>query len=291
MLHTNKMLVVFADNQDAVEETVSLLPVTHSFGDAISVLEDGSTLRGTYEHDTYAPNRFRARHRSHLFLTSIHHMGGYGPFVRKRASECPVIVCMTCAHDWAVYDPDLFKACDIDIKLGSRPFNVVEYARRVIKDFSIALQGIQMMRNGQRVWLKIAPIAMGPSIQTDDGQYVAPVASFWYSHAVATVLGRMVNADWVHTLEIVDFTGVLWPLQQMLQVPNVRTFFPSVRDILDFRGCPGAVLPAVMIPVDTFSAPWKRSETLFDSLAVCVANNTNIVQQRDTEIVFKKLSP
>lgn len=280
------MLVYHLSEVDVVRTVFEKLPVVHLFADAYSVLEDGSALKGPDEHNAYLDRKTRraARTRSVVFETTIRYVGGYGPIPRKRTPDCPVLACFASVPDWCDMDDGVFTESILNLKIGSLPFNAYEYMRIVIEDVCCAFKAIKNSCS-DRVWLKIAPLAMGPSIQTKENAYVSPIASFWYAQAISIAINEHVRDSWVHTLEIIDLTGLLHSLQ--LNVPKVRVILPSVRDILDFRGCPGNIMPACIVPVDSFSRPWANKTTLFDSLATCVCNNTDISKDSHDPVFVK----
>jgi hypothetical protein len=267
----------------AVKTLFAKLPVTHMFGDLYSVLEDGSTI---VDHESYLSKSIRneARSRSIIFQTKIHSIGGYGPIAKKSIQGHSVLVCLTSVLDWCDTDAPFFKPSEIPLWIGSLPFDAYEYMRTVITDVSLALKAIKNSCS-EKVWLKISPLAMSPSIQTKEGIPVASVAGFWYMQALSIAIGQLVRDSWVHTLEIVDFFGLFHSLQ--LNVPKVRIYLPSTRDILDFRGCPSTILPAVIVPVDSFSSPWKHKTSVYESLSAAVCNNTNIVETSHDPVFVK----
>jgi hypothetical protein len=276
--------------EDDVRTVYEKLPLTHMFGDVHSVLETGVCLRGRDEHDSLVARQLRtsARCRCVVFNATIDFIGGYGPVTRKKTQECPCIVALSSVIDWADVhtEPDLWtEHKDLRIAIGSMPFNPVEYMRTVLNDITMAIKAIQFVAK-DRVWLKIAPLAMSPSIQTNEGVHVAQTAALWYIQAIHAAL-KQLSCSWVHTVEIVDFCGLFSHVQ--IAIPGVRVIVPSTRDILDFRGCPGNIMPAVIVPVDSFSAPWKRQEKHYDSLAVAVCNNTDIVRQTKDPTFVKVL--
>jgi hypothetical protein len=277
------MWVYYMCDEEAIKTVFAKLPVVHMFGDLYSVLEDGSTIQ---DHESYCPKAIRneARSRSVVFQTDLHSIGGYGPIAKKPVHSQHVLVCLTSVLDWCDTDGPIFKLSEIPLYIGSLPFDAYEYMRTIIQDVSLALKSVKNSCS-EKVWLKIAPLAMSPSIQTKEGIAMAPVASFWYMQALSIAIGQLVRDSWVHTLEIVDFFGLLHSMQ--LNVPKVRIYLPSTRDILDFRGCPPSVLPAVIVPVDSFSSPWKHKTGVYDSLATAVCNNTNLVHETHDPIFVK----
>jgi hypothetical protein len=266
-----------------MKELFGKLPVIHMFGDLYSVLEDGTTIT---DHESYCPKALRnaARSRSIIFQTKIHSLGGYGPIPKKTIQGHPVLVCLTSVLDWYDTDASFFRASEIPLWIGSLPFDAYEYMRTVITDVSLALKAIKNSCS-EKVWLKISPLAMSPSIQTKEGIPVASVAGFWYMQALSIAIGQLVRDSWVHTLEIVDFFGLFHSMQ--LNVPKVRIYLPSTRDILDFRGCPNTILPAVIVPVDSFSSPWKHRTSVYESLSTAVCNNTNITTDTHEPVFVK----
>lgn len=284
------MFLFHACCEDDARAVLEKLPLTHMFGDVHSVLETGVCLRGKSEHDALVPREQRssARSRCVVFNATIDSIGGYGPVARKKTQECPCIVALSSVIDWADVhtEPNLWTEHEgLRIALGSLPFNPVEYMRTVLRDVTLAFKSIQFVAK-DKVWLKIAPLAMSPSIQTNEGVYVAQTAALWYIQAIHAAL-KDLSPTWVHTVELVDFCGLFSHVQ--LSIPGIRIIVPSTRDILDFRGCPGNVMPAVIVPVDSFSAPWKRQERHYDSLAVAVCNNTDIVRQTKEPTFVKVL--
>lgn len=261
------------------------LPTTHMFGDLQSVLASGASLHGPDEHDAYVSldMRQRARCRSTIFHAIIHSNGGYGPVPRKAVPDCPVYVCLSSVPDWSNLrlDPSIVSPCDkFPIRMGSQFFNALEYMNTVTRDVRCALKGLRTLSN-EKLWIKIAPLAMSHNIQTHDGVYIASIASFWYTQALALALQQEITSDWVFAVEIIDFQGISNIRDTTLMLPNVRIVYPSTRDILDFRGCPGNVMPSCIVPVDSFVAPWVRKELKnerhFDCLASAVCNNTTVV--------------
>lgn len=279
------MWIFHVCDEAVVREVVAKLPVTHMFGDLYSVLQDGSLLKDS-EHESYCSKDLRneARLRSVVFATTITHIGGYGPIARRDVNPHKALVCLCSVFDWYDTQSPIFTSSEIPLMLGSFPFNAYEYMRILIQDLSLALKAVKNSCS-EKVWLKLAPLAMSPTIQTREGIPVAPIASFWYMQALSIAISQCVRDSWVHTLEIVDFFGLFHSLQ--INVPKVRIYLPSVRDILDFRGCPSYVLPACIVPVDSFSAPWIQKTSVYESLATAVCNNTKITDTPESPTFVK----
>ena len=275
-----------SDDAIAVHEK---LPSSHMFGDLHSVLKSGACLRGAEDHDSYVSLdlRRKTRCRSTIFYATIHSNGGYGPVPRKIVPACPVYVCLSSVPDWSNLrlDPEIISPCDkFPTLMGSQHFNAIEYMNTVVKDIRCALKGLKTLAQ-DRFWIKIAPLAMSLNIQSQEGVYIASYAAFWYTQALALALQEVSN-EWVYAVEVIDFQGISNIRNTNLQLPGVRIVYPSTRDILDFRGCPGNVMPACIVPVDSFAAPWTRKDAVrkdshFECLAAAVCNNTDVHEHAD----------
>jgi len=251
------------------------LPVSHLYGDARAVLNDGNILKGIDEHDNYCSREIRnaCNTRTTLFDTQVLSYGGYGRIRKVSVKPHRVLMALSSVTDWSI--PNEFlndKPAEFSLQLyDNQYFHVPRFMQQVFRDFSVAFYALQdLTPANQRLWIKIAPLAMGPTI----GQ-VFHLAYPWYSEAVKLVFQKFVNESWVHTIELIDFHNIYGHLGT---IKNVNIIVPSNRDALDFSGCPENVLPASILPMDSFCAPWLRGRvTAYESLATCALNNTSVV--------------
>ena len=229
-----------------------------------------------------------------IFETSVHYVGGYGPFQRKAIREHPVLVALTSVPDWCGKNLDIDDhvlvntAPEWPVPVGSRFFHGPNYSRMVYLDFCVAFEALKSKQH--KLWIKIAPLAMGPTITTAEKVNLFPYAAPWYTQGLAMAIQQHANSNWIYAIELIDFTGTLTGLANFLVPPeNVQIIVPSNRDILDFTACPTDVIPACIAPVDSFCAPWKKQPaTTFDNIASCIVNNTNIIQTENKTYEYIK---
>lgn len=277
--------------ENELKTLIDKLPVSHAFGDELSVLETQEILVGPAAHESYISNHLRkkTRVRTYVCLTTVQYVGGYGPYQRKAIHEHSVLVALVSVPDWSAKGLDIEdhvlvkESPEWPIPVGQRYFHGPNYSRLVYRDFAVAFRGLQEscgpLCATHKLWLKISPLAMGPSIMSPEKINLFAFAAPWYTQALAMAIQEYANSSWIHAIELVDFTGTLVGLANFLKQPEgVQIICPSNRDILDFTACPMDVLPACIAPIDSFCAPWKNEKprTSFDSLASCIINNTNI---------------
>ena len=282
-----------------IESLVKALPITHAFGDEVSILEDSRVLHGQEQHDTYYPRTLRKKTRVHTFVfdTFVNYVGGYGPYQRKAIREHPVIVALTSVPDWSAKDLDIEDSVLVENKpewpvpIGSRFFHGPNYSRMVYLDFCVAFEGLKSYYKNHKLWIKIAPLAMGPTISTAEKVNIFAYAAPWYTQGLAMAIQHLAKSSWIYAIELIDFTGTLTGLANFLIPPEgVQIIVPSNRDILDFTACPTDVLPACIAPVDSFCGPWKKQpSTSFENIASCIVNNTNIIYDQNKTFQYVKL--
>ena len=251
------------------------LPISHLYGDMRSVLTTGNILQGIQAHDEYCSREIRkaCNTRTIVFDTKVLSYGGYGRIRKVKVPEHRVLLALSSVTDWSLTNDFLNdKPSEFSLQLYDHQyFHVSRFMQQIFRDLTVALYALRdLTPPDKRLWIKIAPLAMGPTIGP-----VFQVAYPWYSEAVKIVFQKLVNQSWVHTIELIDFHHIYGHLGS---IPNVNIIVPSNRDALDFSSCPDDILPASIIPIDGFCAPWLRGRiSAYESLATCALNNTTVV--------------
>lgn len=289
----NPIAVVYNANWSTLDDQRalhSLLPVNHQYGDRISTLADGRRLLGSRAHDDYCPRalRVRCRKRATCLMVRAHSRGGYGPH-RQEPLDTPldIMACFVAVPDWQAEGLDaeamFLRHVTPDVSMANRvgpsgnyTFDFNAYIMNTAEDIFMGLWSLRQhaLAAKSRVHLKMAPLAVGPSIRTRFGDPLAPLLMPAYVQALSMACHSAVNATWIHTLELIDFTrGQLTP---SLRIKGVRIMSGARRDAFDFSGIQDAVLPAILAPCDAFARVGLTVESA--SLSACMANNSNMRQ-------------
>lgn len=274
---------IYHNTDSCIENFFAQLPIHHKFSDSYSLLANGQVLHGISEHDVYCPLIMRNQYkdRTVVFHTKINYQGGYGGFPRLQY-ECPkdCTVAFVAAHDWTLPN-DFMIPKNIP---GSLPIyenmylDVEKYVQNIFQSFVIAFYALQNSLK-EKLYIRIAPIAMGPSI----GKHLFQLSKTWYMKAVCLAILHAVNSSWVETIDLIDFFNIF---TEIPKIPNV-SIFCSRNEILDYPKTDKHY--ALIAPVDSFSKPWLREPlVLFDNLAACIINNTSIYKETWT-YQFKKI--
>lgn len=269
-----------AEEQQALHK---LLPVSHAFGDKQSVLKDGTVLAGPRAHDAFCARdlRIRCRKRCTLIHLTAFACGGYGPVpVRALPEPEQVLVCFTAVPDWQAEGLDVdhffFRPCSDSVQVGSVAMSPSAYMMSTTEDLVMSITSIKhrAVASNQRVHLKLAPLAVGPTIRNRFGDALGAFIMPLYVRSLQFAVQLLVDHTWVHTLEFIDFTrGQLTP---HVRLKHVRVISGSRRDAFDFEGRDKTVWPVLVVPADAFSV---LGQTAGDrSLAATVATNSDLRQ-------------
>lgn len=267
-----------AEEQQALH---NLLPVSHSFGDKHSVLSDGSVLAGPRAHDEFCDRslRIRCRKRCTLAHLTASACGGYGPVpVRQLPEPESVLTCFTAVPDWQGEGLDVehffFRPCADSVQVGSVLFSPSAYMTSTTEDLVMSIMSIKhrALGSNQRVHLKLAPLAVGPTIRNRFGDAMGDFIMPLYVRSLQFAVQLLVDHSWVHTLEFIDFTrGQLTP---SVRLKHVRILSGSRRDAFDFEGRDKTVCPALIVPADAFAVLGQSAGDR--SLAATLAANSDL---------------
>lgn len=289
--------VVYHQNLNDIKDVISKLPVLHTFGDTTSCLQDGTIIAGTENLEKYMPRKMRVNVRTHIFHCKAHAFGGYGGCSVKKLYENPrnVILSLVAVPDWQTEDIDTFVKDIPDvltIRVGSQYLWPVNYMSTMVTHFSTMFQALksEIQKQNKKAYIKITPLAIGPTIQTRNGTRICNVVAPWYTQAVALAINAFVDSTWVDTIEFIDFCNLMSTLKAFLVAPtDVFIVYPSKRDVLDFRSVSDDLVAVSVCPVDSMSAPWKQKETACTSLASAALQNTNVYES-PIEMRFKYIT-
>jgi hypothetical protein len=279
---TNEPIDPTSPEDYGIEKFFDLLPVHHKFSDTLSQLSNGQYVQGHVEHEVYCPTSIRNayRYRTLVFPSKVFCNGGYGGFpvvTYPVPKDCTVA--FIAIHDWTLESEFILaNPTAICQQIQDHKYlHIEKYVQSIFKSFVVAFTALQEKCSG-KVYIRIAPMAMGPSI----GKHLFNITKQWYMKAVCLALLNSVNASWVDTIDLIDFHGIF---TEIPKIPNVNIKC-SRNDILDI---PKSDHYAILAPIDSFSKPWLREPlVLFDNLASCIINNTSISKE-NWNYEFKKI--
>lgn len=268
-----KQCIIYHNSEDCIENFFNLLPVHHKFSDSYSQLANGKILHGPLEHDTYCSRKLRNtfKDRIVLFPTQIHYQGGYGGFPRiEYESPQDCTVAFIAAHDWTLENDFIVEETNtITQQIAHHKYlQIDKYVQTIFQSFVMAFYALKNnVSPNKKLYIRIAPVAMGPSI----GKHLFQITKIWYMKAVCLAMLNYIDSSWVHSVDLIDFHNIF---SEIPKIPNVN-IFSSQYDILDYPNTDCHY--AVVAPIDSFSKPWLREPLiLFDNLASCIINNTSI---------------
>lgn len=273
---------LWSTTEDQIEMQTKLA-VRHDFGDTLSILEDKTELRGPCEHNDYASNELRIKTRKRAVLCEINaHHSGFGQY--KKKNDVDVLCSFLCVPDWQAKGLDVetyFLRRDTYAngpKIGHYTFEFGNYMSSIYEDAKMCLNALKAcsINTERKLHLKIAPLGIGPTIKTVEGDFIAPFVVPCYLLAMQFVLSELVDDTWIDTLEFVDFTKTLSPF---IIKPNVRVITGS-RDVLDFQG--HTAVPSILVPCDSFLKVGYGTKSVVST----IANNSNLLQVLKCEMKY-----
>jgi len=244
-----------------IKKLISMLPVYHEYADKKSILLNGKTLHGAQEHEEYCSLdlRIRTKRRCTLFSNiCATHKGNHVALTKS----LNIVLAMCATSDWQAQnlhiEKDILILADEKQKLclpriGPYYFNFNEYISSIFKDFCLGLCALQHHATSQqqKLYLKIVPLGIGPSVQTRQGNFLMPHLMFLYKNAMLFALQMYINDTWVHTLDLVDNTsGTLLTPNYSNSKINIVTGLS--RDILEFEDLGKDIQAAILCPTDSF---------------------------------------
>ena len=264
-------------------ELLKKLPVVHEFGDYHTVLENGTVLSTSEEHENYASNELRIKTRKRATVFNLT-AKSYGLGHTRKTQNLNLSVCFLAVPDWqaAFLDAERFYL-KLDYKVPFGPlvgpycFNFASYIGSIYEDVLMCLMALKtLIMPGAKGHLKILPLGIGPYLKTRFGQNVGLILIPYYLLALQNACGVFINETWIETLEFVDFTKSMSPY---MELKNVKIMTTS-RDALDFTGC--TAQPLVLAPCDSF----LRIGSGEKNLASTILQNTNLEEERKKDFGF-----
>jgi hypothetical protein len=282
----NEPIIVFNSlwsTEEDQKEMQTKLAIRHDFGDSFSILPDNQELKGHEEHSVWASNELRIKTRKRVTLCEIKaHSSGFGQY--KKKNDIDVLCAFLCVPDWQAPFLEVetyFLRLDNYAngpRIGPYVFEFGSYMTCIYEDAKMCLQALQGCSHGtgRKLHLKIAPLGIGPTIKTRNGDFIAPFVVPSYLLAMQFVLTEFIDESWIDTLEFVDFTKTLSPF---ISKPNVRILTGS-RDVLDFQG--HKAVPCILVPCDAFLKIGYGTKSVVST----IGQNSNLLEVLKGQIKY-----
>jgi hypothetical protein len=279
-------IIVFNSTKCTAEDQYELLkklPEAHEFGDGSSqfIINSETVRYDRQQTDTYLDPELRIKTRKRCSLASLvaSHFG-IGA-MRRPIEPLEVLACFLSVPDWQAKDLDVerfFLKIDpskqIGPSIGKYSFDFSSFALSMYEDLVMSFDAIKdtVVNSKLKCHLKIVPLGIGPSIKSRFGDFLGPYIIPVYLIVLQFACNACLTSDWVHTVEFVDHSkGYMTPT---LDLKGVRILSCISRDAFDFAGLVQDVLPAILLPCDSFCS--LTSKTTSRNLVSTLANNSNL---------------